>query len=229
MPAINRLMVQFKANIANIVTILNLLIGYFSITMALQGEFKIAGLAIFWATLLDRLDGKIATKLKLESPLGEQLDSLSDLVSFGIAPATLLYATFFAEFGTTGFIMTSLFPVAGAVRLARYNLLPTKGSFEGIPITMAGGTAVALAIAPFLGNKDIVVFLGVLLLSFLMVSKFPYSKNLNISRSETINVIFMLLTGLTFIFVLYMQLVNILLLLFSIYVLTGIIKKIRSM
>ncbi|MEC2077151.1 CDP-diacylglycerol--serine O-phosphatidyltransferase [Metabacillus fastidiosus] len=127
-----------KGQIANFITLLNLGFGIVSIIFILNNHVHISVLMIFLAALLDWFDGKIARKLNTVSEFGKQLDSLCDLVSFGLAPAILLYSTVLFEFGNPGIWMTVLFILCGAVRLAKFNVTTFTGSFVGLPITAAG-------------------------------------------------------------------------------------------
>lgn len=127
-----------KGQIANILTLMNLSLGILSIIYILNGNGHVSVLMIFLAALLDWFDGKVARKLNITSDFGKQLDSLCDLVSFGIAPALLLYSSVLYEFGNPGMWMTILFILCGAIRLARFNVTIFSGSFVGLPITAAG-------------------------------------------------------------------------------------------
>ncbi|MBR0576174.1 CDP-diacylglycerol--serine O-phosphatidyltransferase [Proteiniclasticum sp. BAD-10] len=128
-----------RAFIPNILTFMNLAFGIMALLATTEGQYLNAGLFILGAGLIDRYDGRIARLLNAESPLGKELDSLSDLVSFGVAPAILAYFMFdLIDFSFLGLIPVILFPVAGAYRLARYNSSSFNGVFMGVPITIAG-------------------------------------------------------------------------------------------
>lgn len=128
-----------RAFIPNILTFMNLAFGIMALLATTEGQYLNAGLFILGAGLIDRYDGRIARLLNAESPLGKELDSLSDLVSFGVAPAILAYFMFdLIDFSFLGLIPVILFPVAGAYRLARYNSSNFNGVFMGVPITIAG-------------------------------------------------------------------------------------------
>jgi CDP-diacylglycerol--serine O-phosphatidyltransferase len=128
-----------RAFIPNILTFMNLAFGIMALLATTEGQYLNAGLFILGAGLIDRYDGRIARLLNAESPLGKELDSLSDLVSFGVAPAILAYFMFdLIDLSFLGLIPVILFPVAGAYRLARYNSSSFNGVFMGVPITIAG-------------------------------------------------------------------------------------------
>ena len=112
--------------------------GGFAIITSIRGELNLSVLLIFIAALLDRFDGMTARKLNIESELGEQLDSMSDIISFGVAPAILLYQGILFEFGAPGAFFTIFYIACGAFRLARFNISDNNGYFTGLPITAAG-------------------------------------------------------------------------------------------
>ena len=129
---------KLKENAANIITLINLSLGCISIFFTLKGTTDWALIMIFVAALADRLDGMVARKLRIESEIGKQLDSLCDLVSFGVAPATLIYVTSLSALGYTGMFFCIIFIICGGYRLARFNITENHGFFQGLPITAAG-------------------------------------------------------------------------------------------
>ncbi|MCH1625016.1 CDP-diacylglycerol--serine O-phosphatidyltransferase [Fredinandcohnia quinoae] len=166
---------KLKANTANILTLFNLSFGGFSILFALKNELKLSLLLIFIAALADRFDGIIARKFNIESELGKQLDSMSDIISFGVAPPLLLYQGILFEYGAPGMFFTVLYIGCGAFRLAKFNISESNGYFTGLPITAAGCllTLSFLAI-PYISSQSF-IFL-IIILSFLMVSTFKLKK-----------------------------------------------------
>ena len=153
----------------------NLLCGMIAMGLSLEGLYAEASIAILLGMVFDALDGNVARLLNAGSEFGKQMDALCDLVSFGAAPAVLLYLQLYA----TGLNWLNLlpilaFPVCGALRLARFNSSPaTKGGFVGMPITAAGGILAicSLSWAQF-GVIGILLFTA--LLGFLMVSTIRY-------------------------------------------------------
>lgn len=121
--------------VADLFTIGNLCCGVLAIFSAANTQFEIAAALIFLALVMDTLDGKIATLMHQANAFGKQLDSLADLISFGIAPAALYYSL--REPGLGIVLILILFSVCGMLRLARYNL-STESGFEGVPITVNG-------------------------------------------------------------------------------------------
>jgi CDP-diacylglycerol--serine O-phosphatidyltransferase len=126
----------------NLITTGNLFFGFFSIVKCLQGEFAWAATAILLAAIFDVLDGRVARLTKGTSEFGVQYDSLCDLVSFGLAPAFLMYQFGLRDLGRFGWIVCFLFLACGALRLARFNVQSSvgkaSGDFTGLPIPMAG-------------------------------------------------------------------------------------------
>jgi CDP-diacylglycerol---serine O-phosphatidyltransferase len=116
--------------------------GFYSIVASIHSDFVAAAWAIVAAAVFDTLEGRIARLAKATSQFGVEYDSLSDLLSFGIAPGVLLYQWSLGPFGRLGWLAAFLFVVCGALRLARFNVnsgvLP-KGFFQGLPIPMAAG------------------------------------------------------------------------------------------
>jgi CDP-diacylglycerol--serine O-phosphatidyltransferase len=140
----------------------------------------VAGLLILTACFMDRFDGQVARKLNVTSDLGKELDSLSDLISFGAAPALLtwkLNLLHLGAFSPIAYIIILLFPIAGAYRLARFNVMPFSNIYSGIPITIAGGllTVYNLFTIKYTINP-IITCLVVLLLAYLMISNLKIRK-----------------------------------------------------
>ncbi|HRN27671.1 MAG TPA: CDP-diacylglycerol--serine O-phosphatidyltransferase [Ignavibacteriaceae bacterium] len=167
--------------IPNLFTAMNMFSGFFSIISASQGNFIYAGWLIIIAAIFDTLDGFMARLTKSSSELGVELDSLSDVVSFGAAPSFLLYSTYFYQFETFGIIISSLPLIAGGFRLARFNVQLVgfnKSYFTGLPIPSSALTIVCFILS-FYNNgfgeteKQFIIPM-VLLLSFLMVSNIKY-------------------------------------------------------
>ena len=164
--------------IPNILTFLNLSLGILSIIATVKGDYLNSGLFILGAGLVDRYDGRIARLLHAESPLGKELDSLSDLVSFGVAPAIQAYFMFGLEDLTLlGILPVLIFPVAGSYRLARYNSQHFDGVFMGLPITIAGCvlTLFLLLLRNSLNLRFLVICL-MFSLAYLMVSTIKLQK-----------------------------------------------------
>lgn len=152
----------------------NLVLGLYSILFALKGEIGYAVLLLLVGLLLDGLDGYIARKLDWKSDLKKELDSLTDIISFGVAPAMIMYVVVFYDLHTIGVLIVSLFPICGALRLAYLRTQSSsKKNVTGLPIGMANGILAAfILIGPVL-NKDVSMIV-IIVLSYFMVSKIKF-------------------------------------------------------
>lgn len=147
-------------------------------------SFYLAAMAIFYAGFFDMFDGRVARMTKTQSDFGVQMDSLADVISFGVAPAVLMYRWALIELNLAGKIVAFIYAAAGAIRLARFNVLSARGlgsptHFIGLPIPMAAAMLVSLVIAQAktIGTQVEAVgsvVLLVLVLSYLMVSNVRY-------------------------------------------------------
>ncbi len=178
---------SFNRLIPNILTLLALCAGLTAIRYGLQGNWQRAVIAILFAGILDALDGRIARLLHGTSKFGAELDSLSDIVSFGVAPAVLIYFWSMQGAGAWGWAAVLLFPVCCALRLARFNTMLGEADappyahnfFIGIPAPAAAGLALLPMVASFETADDrLLAFPEVnaavlAAVSFLMVSRVP--------------------------------------------------------
>lgn len=167
-----------KSAIPNAFTLGNLSFGLLSILMTFHTEYFLASLFVLLAALADRYDGRVARFLQVDSEIGKELDSLADLVSFGVAPALLTYKLYnFMNFGIWGYFLVLIFPICGAYRLARYNISTFDGVFTGVPITLAGSFMAVFSLLTFRSTlSPVFPIIFLLLLSYLMVSKFQLKK-----------------------------------------------------
>lgn len=173
-----------KKVIPHIFTFGNLCLGMLAIMLGVMDQELAGSVLIIIAAILDRYDGKIARKLGVESELGKELDSLSDLVSFGLAPSLLAWHLGLRELGWIGIIIPLIYLSAGAYRLARYNITTIQNNkiFTGVPITVAGCLLSIYTIYVKLANivdkpnveKFTIFFMFVL--SYLMISKLRIKK-----------------------------------------------------
>ncbi|NTW05825.1 MAG: CDP-diacylglycerol--serine O-phosphatidyltransferase [Peptococcaceae bacterium] len=161
--------------VPNILTGANLAIGMLSIVYAIQDKYVLGAILILLAALLDRFDGKIARKIGASSEFGKELDSLADLVSFGVAPAIIIYLFKLDSLGIVGIVIMIIFALSGALRLARFNILNISGHFLGVPITIAGSLVAFMVLLGSGTNSFIDAFL-VLLLSWMMLSSIKIPK-----------------------------------------------------
>lgn len=165
----------------NLFTTGNLFCGFFSIISSLKGNFILASYLILIATLFDMVDGRVARLLKGVSDFGKEYDSLSDLVSFGVAPSILVYMSYLVYIPRLGWLAAFLFVACGALRLARFNVTSlTKDPqyFLGLPIPLAAATLASC----FLFLKELKIsydghywlLVLIILVSLLMVSSISY-------------------------------------------------------
>ncbi len=165
----------------NLMTTGNLFCGFFAVIHAMKADFLTAAYAIVVAAIFDQLDGRLARLTRSTSKFGAEYDSLCDLVSFGMAPAILLYQWALSPFGRLGWIACFLFTACGALRLARFNVqahVVEKNYFQGLPIPMAAGIVASSVLAfqdlewESLGSYTLLVM--TILLAFVMVSNFRF-------------------------------------------------------
>ncbi len=138
----------------NVLTTFGLFSGFFAIILATQGQYAESAIAIFVAMLWDGLDGRVARLTNTQSAFGEQYDSMADMVSFGVAPALLMYFWLFEGVGKIGWIGAFVYVAAGALRLARFNTqigVQDKRYFQGLP-----SPAAAALIAGMVWTKEII-------------------------------------------------------------------------
>lgn len=170
-----------KSWIPNTFTFMNLACGTLAILSTFEHKYINACIFIIIAALVDRYDGRIARHLGVDSEIGKQLDSLSDLVSFGVAPAVLTYVYFNLDsvgpMGILGYFLVLLFPLCGAFRLARYNITEFDGVFTGVPITIAGSVMTILTLIATQAKVNVIIpIIFLLIFSYLMVSKVSLKK-----------------------------------------------------
>lgn len=166
---------KIKSNAANLITMCNMSFGGAAIMATLNESYNYSVLFIFIAAFLDRYDGKVARKYNQESELGKQLDSMGDIISFGVAPALLMYEVVLSNFGISGMFMAIIYIVAGALRLARFNVTEATGYFIGLPITAAGALLTFLFFFTHVFSPIAYMFI-VPILAVLMVSTFTLKK-----------------------------------------------------
>lgn len=167
--------------IPNLFTSLNMFCGFLSILSASEGNYIYSAWLIITAAIFDALDGLVARLTNSSSELGVELDSLSDIVSFGAAPSFLLYKTFFYTMNTWGIIISALPLITGGFRLARFNVQLvgfSKSFFLGLPIPSSALTIASFVLAfyneGFLKPISDFIIPMILVLSFLMVSNIRY-------------------------------------------------------
>jgi CDP-diacylglycerol---serine O-phosphatidyltransferase len=190
----------------SLLTMGNMWCGYVSIVYAMRGEYETAAPFIGFAYALDVLDGRIARLTGTESAFGLQLDSLADVVSFGIAPAVLLFAWGLSPLGRLGWAAGFMFVACAAMRLARFNIQSAAGAdkryFVGMPSPAAAGVLAATVFAYPVGFQDYPAALAamtlVLIPAVLMVStvRFHSFKDLDLQSRRPFRVLFLIAAGI---------------------------------
>ncbi|MDQ6597374.1 CDP-diacylglycerol--serine O-phosphatidyltransferase [Bacillus salipaludis] len=184
-----------RNSIPNLFTLLNLFFGFLSVMYSALGDYKNAAILILIGMMLDSMDGRIARMLNVESDLGKELDSLADIVTFGVAPAMMAYYSYFSDFGIFGMAISGLFPLFGAYRLARFNINAVKSSqhyFTGVPITAGGGLLTLLTL--FHGKMPAIILpIAFFVICYLMVStiKIPSLKDIPLPKYGIIITLFL--------------------------------------
>ena len=199
----------------NILTLLGVCLGISSIKFSIDGNYSLAVVFILIASILDALDGRIARMLKGTSEFGKELDSLTDFVSFGIAPVFILYFWELNNYGKLGWAITLIYSVCCVLRLARFNLTKIdkqevwkSNYFEGVP-SPAGGLLILMPLIFEMTGlkinfdvKNITPYFTILI-AILLVSKIPTLSLKKISISPKTTVFILLAIGVVFISLLF--------------------------
>ena len=174
-----------RSLLPNTLTIFGVCLGLSSIKFALDTNYVMAVIAIAFAAILDTLDGRVARLIKGTSKVGKELDSLTDVISFGVAPSFVMYFWIINEIGKIGWLLILIYTVCCALRLARFNLTVVEETeswkinfFEGVPSPAAAGLILLPLILHLSGlvkleNQAVVSSIVILTTSILMVSKIP--------------------------------------------------------
>lgn len=200
---------KFIFFLPNIFTALNMGCGFTSIIFSINGNFYKASMLLILGAIFDSVDGRVARLTGTQSAFGEQFDSMSDLISFGMAPAVLFYLNFLTDLKRLGIVLGFFFVLSGALRLARFNAnidrVPSQ-FFQGLPIPAGAMTLVGYVLLSqeleFL--RSISTFAGALIffLSFLMISNIPFNSFKNsdwVRNNKKLAFIIVVVTfGLTF-------------------------------
>ena len=188
----------------NTLTLIGVCIGLTSINFALNGNYKLSIIAILLAAIIDGLDGRIARLIKGTSKVGKELDSLTDVISFGVAPAFIMYFWQLNSLGKVGWLISLIYVVCVALRLARFNVNSVgepswrDNFFEGIPSPAGGILVLSPLIYETSGfeivkiNNQMIAPILFIIVSILLISKIPtYSfKKIVVPRSTTIFLLF---------------------------------------
>ena len=227
----------------NLITTANLFCGFFSILQSFKGEFTYAAYAIIAAAVFDFMDGRVARWTSMTSTFGMEYDSLCDLLSFGLAPAMLMYKWTLEPFGRLGWMIAFVYVACGALRLARHNAHKSMEEqrsnnpnpnmdFSGLPIPIAAGilTGFLLSYYDFFEVffapmwKEYISLAIVLLISFCMVSSFRYRSFKQLTTRHSVSFKYMILALGVFALVVYWPEV-LLFVLFLSYALWGLLEN----
>ena len=195
----------------NILTIAGVCLGISSIKFSLDLNFSMAVIFITLAAILDALDGRIARLIKGTSEFGKELDSLTDFVSFGIAPAFIIYFWELNKYGKIGWAITLIYSVCCVLRLARFNLTKFKPEeswkqnyFEGVPspigaLLILSPLVLELTNFSFITNKNYFVPIFTIIIAVLLISKVPTYSFKNIKIKPALTVFILLAIGISFV------------------------------
>jgi CDP-diacylglycerol--serine O-phosphatidyltransferase len=187
----------------------NLLCGFYAVVLTLDGQHQWAALTLFIGMLLDMLDGKVARLTRTTTQFGVEFDSLADVVSFGVAPALLLYSWALQPLGRVGAGAAFLYVICGALRLARFNVLTgvtDRRYFIGLPIPGAAGVVASTVLffgAPEFERSGLFVLAsGTYLIAFLMISNIRYHsfKEFNFAKRHPFGVLLVVALGILIVF-----------------------------
>jgi CDP-diacylglycerol--serine O-phosphatidyltransferase len=228
----------------------NMSCGFLSMLASIEGSFTKAAWLLILSIAFDMLDGRVARMTKTTSEFGVQLDSLSDLVSFGVAPALMMYQLVLNTMGKLGIAIAVLFVLCSALRLAKFNVQAKEGivhgSFMGLPTPASAGLIISFVLSyelllaepgqalsfktiPLLMKTMPVFFksmpIVIVILSLLMVSNIPYTsfKKFKLSKPKVFQFLVLIIL-LIFLIIVFPQ--NVIFILFSLYALSGIVMYI---
>lgn len=192
----------------NTFTAMNIGCGFIAIIFSMQGEYYKACMLIMLGSIFDMVDGRVARMTGTQSAFGEQFDSMSDLVSFGAAPALIFYNKFLGSTGRVGIIIAFLYVLCGALRLARFNANISKVSsdyFQGLPIPGAAIAVlsyilVSLEYPQWFSNIYVaipyLVFYSILMISNVPFTSFKNSGSVKKHKKKILFLIFMIISSL---------------------------------
>ncbi len=225
----------------NLFTVSSIFCGIYSISLccgeaALGDQMYRAAIAIFFGNFFDAFDGRVARMTKTQSEFGVELDSLADVITFGVAPAILVYKWALSGMGTLGMVICAIYAACGAIRLARFNVLAHSETsvqrfFVGLPIPLAAGMVVSLVIALHQPGRPaadpVVTPIAVLMvvLSFLMVSTIRYRTFKEAGLNPRTALVFLAVIGVGVFVALRGRPQLVLLVYFSFYILLGLVEE----
>ncbi len=193
----------------NLMTTAALFAGFYAVIAGIQGNFELGAIAILVAMVLDGLDGRIARMTNSCSAFGAEYDSLSDMISFGLAPALLMFQWVLHDFGKLGWLIAFIYTVAAALRLARFNTqvgIADKRYFQGLPSPAAAGVLAALiwmVEANQLENQalPIIALILTLVVGLMMVSNVRFSSFKELNLKDKVPFVTLLIVVLVFVII----------------------------
>lgn len=192
----------------NTFTALNMACGFVAVIYSWRAEFYSACMFLFLGAIFDSVDGRIARMTGTQSSFGEQFDSLSDALSFGLAPSLIFYNRFFTDLGKEGVVISFLFLLCGALRLARFNAnidKMTSNYFQGLPIPSAAMAIIGYVLLsldfPNLVEYKVLSALYLVFYSILMISNIPFysfknSEWVKTHKKTTLAIMFMIFASI---------------------------------
>jgi CDP-diacylglycerol--serine O-phosphatidyltransferase len=224
--------VKFAYLIPNFFTALSVFFGVMSIIASSQGKYEKAFVYIVLSLIADGLDGRVARLTNTTSKFGVEFDSLADIIAFGAAPAMFLFFAIGEHYGRFGALVSGLYVVLGAIRLARFNVTTNENDpryFIGLPIPTAAavlGSWIMLDVR-YQSHLDVIILIGALFLSFLMVSNFRYPsfKKIDLNKNVALKVLIIIIILASFI---YLYPVEALSAILTVYAFYGFFRGIRG-
>lgn len=217
---------QLTYILPNLFTAASAFLGVIGVFASVRGDFEKAAIYILLSLIFDGLDGRVARLTKTTSKFGGEFDSLADIVAFGVAPAILFYFSVGQNFGKVGSLMSAMYVVFGAIRLARFNIMSATSEpsvFIGIPIP---GAAVAITMwvltyvnYPFMHGAEVVMLISMGFLSILMVSniRYPSFKKIDFKKANVMKVLIGLIIVFSMLYVYPIESTTILITLYLFY------------
>lgn len=214
----------------NVFTATSAFLGVISILSSVKGNFELAVIYIIFSLIFDGLDGRVARMTNTMSKFGAEFDSLADIVAFGVAPAILFYYSIGDNFGKVGSLVTAMYVVFGAIRLARFNITSNQNEpsvFIGVPIPTA---AIVLSMwvmmyekYPFLHGFEFGIIVLQVALAFLMVSnvRYPSFKKIDFDKSNVIKILIYIVVLFSLVYLYPVESVT---LIATIYLLYGLVR-----
>jgi len=224
--------IKFAYLLPNFFTSLSTFFGVMSIIASSQGKFEKAFIYIILSLIADGLDGRIARLTNTTSKFGVEFDSLADIVAFGVAPAMMLFFAIGENYGRFGALISGLYVVFGAIRLARFNVTTAENDpryFIGLPIPTAAvvlGSWVMLDVK-YESGFDITILVLALFLGFMMVSNFRYPsfKKLDLQKNIALKVLIYIIILASFIYLYPIEAISAILSLYAFY---GVFRGIKG-